>query len=396
MSGLIQALTLGLGYYFFAQIVTAVQAEFGTTRAGIMLAPTLGSLVGAICAPLVGVLVDRGWIRGLLVTGAALIGGSWLLIAIATQLWQFIALYATLQTIGHGLGSPIVVAALISNWFSSRRARALALAALGTSVAGFAVGPLVQFGLAEIGWRETCMIAGVASLALIIPPALLFVVNRPEDLGQNVDGVGRAAAEGDERAAAPPLPLLRQRNFWSLTFCLGLMFSVQPLFANNIVAYANDVGIQGQRAGLITSVFALGALAGKLLFSLVLDRIGRREGLWLTIAVQACGWMLLCTPDPSWGRFIACAAVFGLGTSGLVPAMGSAIGACFGRASFGRAFGFMAPIRLPLVMAGPLVGGLISDATGSYVLAFQIYLAAFAGAAALAALLRVPKVEPGL
>ncbi|MCE2391700.1 MAG: MFS transporter [Proteobacteria bacterium] len=396
MSGLIQALTLGLGYYFFAQIVTAVQADFGTTRAGIMLAPTLGSLVGAICAPLVGVLVDRGWIRGLLVTGAALIGGSWLLIAIATQLWQFIALYATLQTIGHGLGSPIVVAALISNWFSSRRARALALAALGTSVAGFAVGPLVQFGLAEIGWRETCMIAGVASLALIIPPALLFVVNRPEDLGQNVDGVGRAAAEGDERAAAPPLPLLRQRNFWSLTFCLGLMFSVQPLFANNIVAYANDVGIQGQRAGLITSVFALGALAGKLLFSLVLDRIGRREGLWVTIAVQACGWMLLCTPDPSWGRFIACAAVFGLGTSGLVPAMGSAIGACFGRASFGRAFGFMAPIRLPLVMAGPLIGGLISDATGSYVLAFQIYLAAFAGAAALAALLRVPKVEPGL
>ena len=396
MSGLIQALSLGLGYYFFAQIVTAVQADFGTTRAGIMLAPTLGSLVGASCAPLVGVMVDRGWIRGLLVTGAALIGGSWLLIALATQLWQFIALYATLQTIGHGLGSPIVVAALISNWFASRRARALALAALGTSVAGFAVGPLVQFGLAEIGWRETCMIAGVASLALIIPPALLFVVNRPEDLGQNVDGAGPTTPKAAEEAEAPPLPLLRQRNFWSLTFCLGLMFSVQPLFANNIVAYANDVGIHGQRAGLITSVFALGALAGKLLFSLVLDRIGRREGLWLTIAVQASGWMLLCTPDPSWERFIACAAVFGLGTSGLLPAIGSVIGACFGRASFGRAFGFMAPIRLPLVMASPLVGGLISDATGSYVLAFQIYLAAFVGAALLATLVRVPKVEPGL
>ena len=416
VSGAIQALSLGLGFYFFAQIVTAVQAEFGTTRTGIMLAPTLGSLVGAGCAPLAGILVDRGRVRALIAVGAVLMGASWLLIAETTRLWQFVALYATLQTVGHGLASPLVVAALIGNWFSRRRGRALALAALGTSVAGFAVGPIVQFGLAEVGWRDTCTIAGFAALALIVPPTLLFVVDRPETLGQRVDGGGgdgpdgapdgapaEAGASGRAEAGsapppveAPPLPLLRQRNFWSLTFCLGLMFSVQPLFANNIVAYANDAGIVGQRAGAITSTFALGALAGKLLFSLVLDRIGRRAGLWLTIGVQAAGWLLLCRADPSWERFMACAAVFGLGTSGLLPAVGSVIGACFGRASFGRAFGFMAPIRLPLVMAGPLVGGLISDATGSYALAFQLYLAAFAGAALLVGLVRVPKVEPGL
>lgn len=40
VSALLQGLCVGLGFYFFAQIVTAVQAEFETSRAGIMPAPT--------------------------------------------------------------------------------------------------------------------------------------------------------------------------------------------------------------------------------------------------------------------------------------------------------------------------------------------------------------------
>ena len=171
---------------------------------------------------------------------------------------------------------------------------------------------------------------------------------------------------------------------------------MHPLFANNIIAYANDVGVTGQRAGAITSVLAVAALLGKLIFGFVLDRVSRRAGLWLTIGVQAAGWSLLCQGEPSWTRFLACACVFGLGTGGMLPAIGAVIGACFGRSAFGRAFGYMSPIRLPLTMASPLVGGFISDVTGSYALAFQIYLFAFAGAALLLALVRVPSSEPGL
>ncbi len=64
----------------------------------------------------------------------------------------------------------------------------------------------------------------------------------------------------------------------------------------------------------------------------------------------------------------------------------------FGREAQGAIRGLAAPFRHLSAAAGPIVGGVLYDATGDCRLAFTIFAAAFAGGAAVALVARPPLV----
>ena len=63
----------------------------------------------------------------------------------------------------------------------------------------------------------------------------------------------------------------------------------------------------------------------------------------------------------------------------------------FGVANFGRAMGFQAPFITAGALTALAVVGRIRDQTGSYVLAFQIFVGVLCVAAAVLVLLRMPE-----
>jgi MFS family permease len=87
--------------------------------------------------------------------------------------------------------------------------------------------------------------------------------------------------------------------------------------------------------------------------------------------------------------------VGGLSFGGFLPMWGALIGMCYGRESFGRVMGLMAPVMGPLNwLVFPLTGW-VRDTTGSYDLAWVAFIGALALAALLLAFLRPPEREPG-
>ena len=83
---------------------------------------------------------------------------------------------------------------LTSQWFDRKRGLALGLMSLGFPISIALHPPLTQWLIAEVGWREAWIWLGVITWVTLIPPALLFLYNRPEDVGLRPDGDAALAA----------------------------------------------------------------------------------------------------------------------------------------------------------------------------------------------------------
>ena len=75
-----------------------------------------------------------------------------------------------------------------------------------------------------------------------------------------------------------------------------------------------------------------------------------------------------------------------------MPLMAAAIGRGFGPASFGRVMGFIGPVTLPFGFIGPPLVGYIRDVTGSYILAFDLFLVIFVLASLILLGLKLPSI----
>ena len=82
-------------------------------------------------------------------------------------------------------------------------------------------------------------------------------------------------------------------------------------------------------------------------------------------------------------------AIGGVATGGFLPLWGALIADCFGREAFGRVMGLMGPLMLPLNVTALQLAPWSYDATGSYELAWLLFLGWLALAACALGLVRL-------
>jgi len=167
-----------------------------------------------------------------------------------------------------------------------------------------------------------------------------------------------------------------------------------PIF--HTVSYAITCGIPMIAAVSIYSVEGLAGLGGRVVFGVLGDRLGAKRVLVAGLLLQSCGALAYFFVREL-SAFYAVAAVFGFVYAGIMPLyavlarenfplrmMGTIIGGTAMAGSFGMA-------------TGPLAGGLIYDAFGSYE---WLYLGACAigiGAFLIALTFRpFPKARPAM
>ena len=96
----------------------------------------------------------------------------------------------------------------------------------------------------------------------------------------------------------------------------------------------------------------------------------------------------------SYAALLAGGVVFGFGMGGVVPLQGAISGKAFGRFSFGSVMGLMRPVQVPMHAMGIPLAAWIRDTTGSFEIAFWIFLGVYAVSCALIAGLRTGPREP--
>lgn len=357
----VMAVTYGAPLVMVVGLKTVAE-EFGVPRSAAAFASSLAWLGTGLGGIPMGWLAERIGVRKVAIIGALSVAfGMW--VSTWGSLW---ALY-----VGHGLfigllGNGAFNAPLMTyttRWFDRRRGTALALIMSGQYIAGMAWPSIFERSIEAWGWHGAMWLFAGAELALALPVAVIFFARPPEPLS----GAGMAGAPmpGDRPLGMPP-ELLN----WLLA--LGIFLCCVPMAMPNahLVSFCTDIGITRATGAAMLSVLTGCAFLSRQFWGWVADRIG---GLRSILAGSVCQVValacFLATQDET-GLFIV-AAGFGLGFSGIVPGYILAVRELFPASEAGW--------RVPIVTFGGLLGmaggawlgGLLYDAFGTYVAAFQ-------------------------
>src|ERR1700686_1714523 len=204
---LLDFLNMGFPLYGGAVINTYMLKEIPMSRSTFGLGFTLLNLFVGIPSILVGASIVRWGIRKTFGIGSAfiLIGALWLSL-IVSRPWHYWVGFGVLTATGISFGTIVPAATAITRWFSRYRGRTMAVTLSASGFAGFIVAPLINRILTGNGgnWRQAwAIVAGISVLSAIV--AFLFVRERPEDLGQSVDGGPGAAGPAGSPGARKPV-----------------------------------------------------------------------------------------------------------------------------------------------------------------------------------------------
>ncbi len=374
--------------------IEPMTSEFGWSRTEISGAVSLGGILGAVAAPLLGPFLDRNGARVVLAVAVLSTGIPLLCITWVTALPMFYLLYcvARMNFAGpYDLG----IYGTIVNWFKARRTFATSVTTLAL-MAGLVVMPLVaHFAMQHGGWRSAWVAVGVTVLVLGFLPVWLLHVRRPEDLGLAIDGKaepqsanGETAPAVEEEPAFTRKEAMRTPAFWLLSAFNLFAWPIQAGISLHQAPALIDRGLDPAVAATAVSTFSLVSAVVGFSYGFWPKRVPLRFSLvliGLSLAV-ASYMMTLATTAPM--AYLS-AAIFGLGIGGLITVPPIAWADYFGRKSYGAIRGVALTVQVGAQAAGPLIAGALRDTTGTYD-ASQLTLGAFGIAAALAALFAKP------
>jgi MFS family permease len=367
----------------FSLLFPAILDEFGWERGMTAGAFSFGFLVSALVTPCIGWLMDRRGPRLGIELGVLSMGSGLLLATLVREPWQ---LYLTLGAlVGGGVNCLAYTgqSLYLTNWFVRRRGLALSIAFSGVGAGSIIILPWLQSLIASAGWRAACWALGIMVLAVLAPLNLLLK-RRPEDMGLEPDGAPSASAGAnqggnvvDHAWAAVEWTLggaLRTSRFWWIAagyFCgLFTWYVVQV----HQTKYLIEIGFSATAAAWALGLVSLVAVPGQIGFGHLSDRIGR-EWVW-TIGnagfLVCCLTLLLLQKTPTTTLLYAMVAAQGILGYSLTSVMGAIPAEIFEGRHYGSIFGTVMLAAILGGAAGPWLGGLLHDATGSYAPAFWI------------------------
>nr|WP_175801055.1 MFS transporter [Burkholderia anthina] len=371
--GLLSCIAIG-AMFSLPVFLRAIARDTGWSMTGISAAMTLGFIAMAFASIAWGSLSDRIGTRAVVVTGAVLLGASLALASRAPSLLAFQLVFG----LGVGSAAAAVFApmmACVTGWFDTHRSLAVSLVSAGMGMAPMTMSPLAAWLVSRHDWRASMLMIAALAAVVMIPASLL--VRRPPALDRT---------HAEPMAAGAPAPLsvgdaLRSPQFVVLLltnfFCCATHSG--PIF--HTVSYAVTCGIPLIAAVSIYSVEGLAGMGGRIAFGLLGDRFGAKRMLvagLLAQALGALGYYFVRTLD----GFYAVAMLFGFIYAGVMPLYSVLARENFQLRMMGTVIGGSAMAGSLGMAAGPVAGGLIVDALGSYgwlyIGSFVIGLAAFA------------------
>ncbi|MEM9365860.1 MAG: MFS transporter [Planctomycetota bacterium] len=396
----------------------ALLESLDLSQGRLALAYMLGTLLAAVPLGVIGPWSDRWGLRrvSLLVIvglGAACFWAS----HVRGFLGLFVAFFL-LRFLGQGALS-LLGGNTASMWFRNKLGRVSALISIGTAAAFAWVPEWLTDSIHTHGWRVTYQCVGLILVAGLTPCILLLFRNRPEELGQVLDGEDVLNAERDERiesrgaselnrrasrqamarvhdtetVVCDDLTLGQARRTWGF-FILAATQSLWALVGTGIVFYlftlCEDRGYEATTAPSLFKSFGLSMLVAQVVGSVLADYqpphrlLGIGTGL-LTLGVAAIAFL------DSVSTMHLFALAFGAGQGVLIAVMGVVWVKFYGRMHLGSIRGAVWCVTVAGSGCGPLIMGTLKDATGHYEAALLAFFAMLSPVAIATWFVRAPR-----
>jgi MFS family permease len=383
--------------------------ELGWQRASIAGAFSLYSMMYSGCSLISGRLTDSRGPRVVIAMGGVLLGLGIIATSRMSAPWHMYVFYGLVASLGMSTAY-IPCNTTVVKWFQRKRGLALGLASSGSSCGILTCPPLASYLITQWGWRPVYCACGVTIL-LLLNVVARFMVRSPELLGLAPDG---DTSEPKDLVSAPlslhvndspqhsteVIPsgwtlqqAWRLPSFWLLFVVFIIMLLTVPVPFVHIVAYARDLGFSPAQGALAVSVMGFCAFAGSLSLGPLSDRIGRKQGLVISLILQVAAFLLFLSAN-TLGHLYCGAAAFGFFYGSMATLFPALIGDFFGRLHAGAITGFLFAGAGMLGSWGPMIAGYLRDVSGSYHIAFASGIATSGVALGLFILTPKPPSSP--
>jgi MFS family permease len=369
-------------------------AGLDLSRSQVATAYLVGTLTAALAMPRVGRLLD---LRGTRFAMTAVGGAFGVVLAAMAGVQGLVTLavgFIGIRMLGQG-GLTLIATTSVSYWFKERRGLAVGLVtAFGAGI--LALTPVVMASvIGAVGWRASWLIAAGVVLAVVLPIARLGMIDRPSDVGQQVDGVSDHAAA----AAGPAIGLTRRQAastgmFWALVGGVTTTGLVGTGMTFHQIDLLGQQGLTPLQAAANFLPQTLAAASATLATGALVDRLSVRVLLCASMATLAASMVALPWVGPDLS-VVAYAA--GIGASGgMARALeGAGMPKMFGVRHVGAIRGLAMGLMVASTAFGPLALSLGRDLTGGYVSVLRLLLVLPVAVVVLGLLSRVPSVpEP--
>jgi sugar phosphate permease len=200
-------------------LIVPLERDFHWSRATISFAISVNLVLYGLIGPFAAELMNRFGVRRVIAASLLLVSSAVALTTRMSASWQLVMLWGVLVGCGTGMTALVLGATVVNRWFTARRGVVMGVLTASTATGQLVFLPILATLVERRGWRSAALvIAGCA--AAIIPFALLFMRERPIDLG--LAPYGERPLPHSELAVSPApesaLTVLRavapSRDFW--------------------------------------------------------------------------------------------------------------------------------------------------------------------------------------
>tara|TARA_B000000460_G_scaffold224197_1_gene177750 strand:+ start:303 stop:1481 length:1179 start_codon:yes stop_codon:yes gene_type:complete len=355
--------------------LVVLERQFGWSKSVLSAAFSVNRFESALLGPLQGWMLDRLGPKRIARIGSVFLVLGFLWFGRIQNLWEFFVSFL-LIAIGAALSGFLTVTVAIVRWFERRRARALATGSLGFAAGGLAV-PIVVWSMNANGWRATASVSGVVAGAAVYFFAR-YLDGYPADYGETVDGLGSgkvertSTVEGLTSVDFTAREAIRTRAFWMISLGhMSALFVVGAVMAHLALFLTSERGYSLQQASFVGAALPIMQIVGMTIGGALGDRVNKRLIASLAMLGHAGGILILAFAERAWmiGLFVA---LHGLAWGARGPLMQALRADYFGASSFGFIMGLSSLIVMLGIVLGPIIAGVLADATGTYRAGFLV------------------------
>jgi len=372
-----------------------LQNEFGWMSAMTAGTVTVFFWVYGFTALFIGRLCERIGVRLTISLGGLLLGVGGILASFTGDLWHLYVAWGIFAAIGSSILYTIPNMVL-GRFFQKHRGKAVGWSSIGISAAQAILVPFAAWAIIQYGWRPAFIILGVFVLVGVSLPGYLIFRESPESIGLGKDGIKATFQEEKVNVSREDIgavgwtakDALRTRSFRlilvSYFFQVGGVVSLLTFVVPHIIR----LGIDPLAASTAIGVIGVMSAIGSFIFGFVSDLIGRKYTIALTTGGIAISMLVSTIIPPNIILLYAWVTLYGLTYGGAPEQYAAIVTDYFGSRKDISLFGY---VMFAGALGGglfPLVGGYLSDLTGSYYASLL-----FLGVGMLGALLTILPVK---
>jgi len=331
----------------------------------------LGTILASIPQPYIGYWSDRVGIRRMLILVVVLFSLACVFISQVNSLFMLTLAFFFLRLFGQG-ALELLSTNMLPMWFRERLGR---VAGIKNVVGRLLIGSVPIGVLAiikQVGWRGTYMLAGAVVLGVMLPVALFIYVGRPEDIGEEIEGVDspQEPVSVKLRTSTPVNDFtlkeaMESRAYWILVLSWIAWAAIATAITFNLLPIFTELGLSEEAAAGMFSLLMIASAIFQIPGGALADSVDLK---WLVSGALglyslAVGALILMPPAMA---IMAYTLALGIG-QGLFGGLGNTVWVrYFGRTHLGKIRGSVWTASVAGSSIGPFLMGLAFDRFGNF------------------------------